>query len=61
LQAFQLTGAGHSLQAIGLVLGLSIKTVGTYREQLKVKLGLDNIRMLERYAHDHAPKDAMPF
>jgi two-component system response regulator NreC len=27
--------------------------VGTYRERLKIKLGLDSVKLLERYAAEH--------
>jgi DNA-binding CsgD family transcriptional regulator len=49
-------GKGATLQSLATQLGLSVKTVGTYRERLKIKLGLDNVRMLERYANDHAAR-----
>lgn len=52
-QVLQLIGAGGTLQSLASELRLSVKTVGTYRERLKVKLGLDNVRMLERFAADH--------
>jgi two-component system, NarL family, response regulator NreC len=45
-------GRAESLQTIALDLGLSVKTIGTYRERLKIKLGLDSLRDLERYAED---------
>lgn len=53
LQVLRLIGSGATLQSLAKELGLSVKTVGTYRERLKVKLGLDSVRMLERYAADH--------
>lgn len=52
LQVLRLIGRGATLQMLANDLGLSVKTVGTYRERLKVKLGLDNVRMLESYAVD---------
>ena len=52
LQVLTLMGKGLGLQALSATLGLSVKTVGTYRERLKVKLGLESVRMLERVAHD---------
>jgi DNA-binding CsgD family transcriptional regulator len=51
-QVLHLMGSGATLQNLARELGLSVKTVGTYRERLKVKLGLDSTRMLERYAAD---------
>lgn len=52
LQILRLIGRGATLQSLANELGLSVKTVGTYRERLKVKLGLDSVRMLESYAAD---------
>lgn len=52
LQVLTLLGEGRSLRDMGVELGLSVKTVGTYRERLKVKLGLDRTRLLELYAAD---------
>jgi DNA-binding NarL/FixJ family response regulator len=53
LQVLTLLGNGGSLQSVGRELGLSVKTIGTYRERLKTKLGLDSARMLERFAAEH--------
>ncbi|HEX8415432.1 MAG TPA: response regulator transcription factor [Sphingomicrobium sp.] len=53
LQVLRLIGNGETLQSVAKELGLSVKTVGTYRERLKIKLGLDSVRVLERYAADH--------
>lgn len=53
LQVLRLIGRGETLQSLARELQLSVKTVGTYRERLKIKLGLDSVRMLERYAADH--------
>lgn len=50
LQILRLIGSGETLQMLGRQLGLSVKTVGTYRERLKTKLGLDSVRALDRYA-----------
>ena len=55
-QVLDMIGKGATLQSLATQLGLSVKTVGTYRERLKIKLGLDNVRMLERYANDHAAR-----
>lgn len=51
-QVLDRMGRGHGLQTIARDLSLSVKTVGTYRERLKTKLGLDSLRTLERYAAD---------
>jgi len=59
LQVLTLMGNGRSLQSLGQELGLSVKTVGTYRERIKTKLGLDTVRMLELFAADLAT-GAMP-
>lgn len=53
LQILSLMGDGCSPQSIGRQLGLSVKTVGTYQERMKVKLGLERVRMLQRFAEDH--------
>jgi DNA-binding NarL/FixJ family response regulator len=50
LQVFQLLGAGRSTVQIGAYLKISPKTVETYRDQLKVKLGLPNGPALVRAA-----------
>lgn len=50
LQVLRLLGDGHDSRSIAAELHLSMKTVGTYRERLKLKLGLDSARELERYA-----------
>jgi len=46
MQVLQLTGQGLSLQDIARELSLSTKTVGTYRERLKIKLGVDRVQEL---------------
>lgn len=51
-QVLERIGRAESLQVIARDLGLSVKTVGTYRERLKIKLGFDSLRALERYAED---------
>jgi two-component system response regulator NreC len=53
-QILRLIGQGATLQSLANDLRLSVKTVGTYRERLKVKLGLDSVRELEGYAADRA-------
>jgi DNA-binding NarL/FixJ family response regulator len=50
LQVLRLLGAGLGTAEIAAQLSLSMKTVGTYRERLKVKLGADNALQLEQRA-----------
>jgi two-component system response regulator NreC len=60
LQVLRLIGEGYSLQSMGVALGLSVKTVGTYRERLKGKFGLETVRMLERIAQEHVATGNLP-
>lgn len=50
LEIFQLIGLGMSSKEIAIQLTISIKTVGTYRERIKEKLGLKSHEMLIRHA-----------
>jgi DNA-binding NarL/FixJ family response regulator len=50
LQIYRLLGGGLDTASIAKELCLSMKTVGTYRERLKNKLGLHSARELERNA-----------
>lgn len=50
LEIFQLIGLGMSSKDIAIQLMISIKTVGTYRERIKAKLGLKHGEMLVRHA-----------
>jgi DNA-binding NarL/FixJ family response regulator len=50
LQVFRMLGAGLGSRKIGADLGLSIKTIETYRENIKHKLGLRNAAELLRLA-----------
>lgn len=59
-QVLHLIGSGATLQSLAIALGLSVKTVGTYRERLKIKLGLDSVRILERYAADFVARRGDP-
>lgn len=52
LQVLRLLGSGMDTARIAAELSLSMKTVGTYRERLKTKLGVDSARELERRAAD---------
>lgn len=42
LEVFRLLGKGKTTKQIAQALGLSAKTIGTYRERIKVKLDLKN-------------------
>jgi DNA-binding NarL/FixJ family response regulator len=50
LEVLDLIGNGYSTRAIAGQLGLSAKTIDSYREHLKVKLKLKNSGELVRYA-----------
>ncbi len=50
LEIFRLIGSGYSTGRIALRLRLSVKTVGTYRERIKQKLGIDSSSSLVREA-----------
>ncbi len=50
LQVLRLLGTGLGTAEISAALSLSIKTIGTYRERLKLKLGAGNASQLERRA-----------
>lgn len=50
LQVLRLVASGRSLREIALELGLSEKTIGTYRARLAEKLGLSSAVELTRYA-----------
>jgi DNA-binding NarL/FixJ family response regulator len=56
LQILTLMGDGRSPLSLGQELGLSVKTIGSYRERLKIKLGLESMRMLDRYAADYVAR-----
>ncbi len=60
LQVLQLIGRGFDLQELGRQMGLSIKTIGTYRERLKIKLGLETVRELERIAEASVKGEWVP-
>jgi DNA-binding NarL/FixJ family response regulator len=49
LEVFQMIGSGQSTRRIAEVLGLSVKTVESYRERIKQKLALDDgVQLLQR-------------
>lgn len=50
LEVFSLIGQGLSTRAIAERLNLSVKTIGTHRERIKVKLRLKNANELLRHA-----------
>jgi DNA-binding NarL/FixJ family response regulator len=50
LEVFRMIGRGLSTREIAGKLHLSIKTIGTYRERIKEKLGLKNATELVRHA-----------
>jgi len=50
LEVFQLLGRGRSTKEIACEMGISPKTVESYRENLKKKLGVDNSLALVRLA-----------
>jgi len=51
-QVLRLVGAGRNRREIGEELGLSPKTVSTYRDRLRKKLGARNLPELVRFAVD---------
>jgi DNA-binding NarL/FixJ family response regulator len=51
-QVFQMVGAGLGTRQIAAELNLSIKTIETYRENIKHKFGLRNASELVRHATD---------
>ncbi|MCS0505156.1 response regulator [Ancylobacter mangrovi] len=53
LQVLRMIGDGETSRAIARALGLSIKTVGTYCERIKIKLQLESLKDLEALARDH--------
>ena len=53
LQVLRMIGQGGSSRDIAAALGISIKTIGTYCERIKIKLQLDSLRDLEILARDH--------
>ena len=60
LEVFELIGQGISTRQIGERLSISIKTVETYRENLKRKLNLDSGSELIRYAIHRSNEMPLP-
>ena len=58
MEVFQLIGNGYSTRQIAEKLGLSSKTIDSYREHLKLKLGLDTGADLVRHAIQWARTEA---
>ena len=56
LEIFQLIGQGKATREIADNLNLSIKTIGTYRERLKDKLGLKHAAALAKHAVQYMEK-----
>lgn len=52
LQVLTMIGQGHGLGEIATALDLSVKTIGTYRERLKVKLGVERVSDLAFVARE---------
>jgi DNA-binding NarL/FixJ family response regulator len=50
LQVFERLGEGFAPGEIARTMHLSVKTIGTYRERIKQKLGLTSARELSHYA-----------
>jgi len=60
LQTLQMLGKGLSTKQIAAQLNLSVKTVETYRENLKRKLNLDSGSELIRYAIHRSNEMPLP-
>lgn len=60
IQVLRMIGEGYASRDIARELGLSVKTVGTYCERIKVKLLLDSFRDLEILARDHVLGRGLP-
>lgn len=50
LQVFQMIGNGHKAKEIADALNLGVKTVESYKEQIKIKLNLESASALTQYA-----------
>ncbi len=49
-EVLQLLAEGHSTKEIAGVLGISVKTIESHRQQIMAKLKLDNVAALTKYA-----------
>ncbi len=57
-EVFQDIGRGHTTRQIAAKLGISPKTVETYRENIKVKLNIENSTELVQHAVQHVLETA---
>ncbi len=53
LQILRMIGDGNAPREVAGALGLSVKTVGTYCDRIKIKLQLSSLRELEAFARDY--------
>lgn len=53
LQTMALAGEGYSISAISEILGLSVKTVSTYKSRIYTKLGISNSNELIKFTIDN--------
>jgi DNA-binding CsgD family transcriptional regulator len=53
VQVLRLVAAGHTSREIAGELGIGLRTVNTYREHLKEKLGISSVAELTRYVIAH--------
>ena len=60
LEVLQLIGGGMGTRAISEHLILSIKTIESYRENIKTKLGLKDAAQLVSYAHNWVNREKSP-
>jgi len=60
LQVFQLIAASFSTRDIAEQFHLSVKTVETHRENIKLKLGLENAAELNEFARAWAHENLLP-
>ncbi len=60
LEVFRLIGEGLGLSEVADRLNLSVKTIGTYRERIKEKLGIKNATELLRSAMKWVENDQTP-
>ncbi len=58
MEVFQLIGNGYSTRQIAAKLNLSVKTIDSYREHLKLKLNLETGSDLVRYAIQWVKSDS---
>ena len=57
LQVVRLVAGGRTAREAAALLGVSAKTVATYRARLAAKLGLTRVVELTRFAHQHGLLD----